>query len=458
MGKWEFTVGGGIVRSFFYLVWFAAAASCAGLAVAADGAFDATFASGGRRVYTLFGTDANITRRAQQTADGRILILGGGTSTALARLGADGNFDQTYGQGGVGAADFATFTGLPSGQILANDLALLPDGRAAVAGNVANSSGDGIFLVRADGTGLDTSVGNGTGYFIGIQSAPLQATYLKQQSDGKYVVGGTGYKSGYGEVFQVSRILADLSGLDLSFGSNGVAQIAFGLKDTTSSSEDDEIAAIAIQPDGKIVVAGYENPENYVYHAEIARLLPNGTIDTAFGGNGNGLIAFNDSATTSAIYALAIDPGARIVFAGLFEDDAVAYEMVGRLTGSGATDLSFNGGLYEYTYQAEDLGVKSLAVTGDSILAGSEIRGSSDASTYFQVARINFSGRPVVSFGNNGTSFSNFAADSTDTDVSSIFVTNRGIVIAGTSSAIGKSDEMGIARLQYEHIFDASFE
>ena len=78
--------------------------------------------------------------------------------------------------------------------------------------------------------------------------------------------------------------MPDLSGLDTSFGNNGVKIVGFDLG-TTAANDEDQANAIALQPNGSIVLAGAAftdvSPE-----AALVRLTSGGQIDATFGSGG----------------------------------------------------------------------------------------------------------------------------------------------------------------------------
>src|SRR5438309_5026712 len=106
---------------------------------------------------------------------------------------------------------------------------------------------------------------------------------------------------------QASRVQARPGFADLSFGRAGVTTTDFG-------GSDDVATAIAVQADGKIVVAGYSDLVDPRYGFALARYNSDGTLDTTFGIDGRvttDFFGYGDFA-----YALAIQPDGKIVAAG----------------------------------------------------------------------------------------------------------------------------------------------
>jgi hypothetical protein len=134
--------------------------------------------------------------------------------------------------------------------------------------------------------------------------------------------------------------------------------------------------------------------------------------------------------------------------------------MIGRLTAAGAFDTTFHGGLVTFNLSNPfSESVDSLFVRGDSILTASTVArpNISSPAYYFRVDRFDMNGNHASDFGNQGSAFSSFA-DVDDSDApSSVVFTERGLVVAG-SSISGSTEQFGVARLQYEHLFQSTFE
>jgi len=101
----------------------------------------------------------------------------------------------------------------------------------------------------------------------------------------------------------VTRLLPNGS-LDISFGAGGTATIDFGVMEDLANDA-------VLQPDGKIVVAGYTQAAEEV---AVARLDADGSPDATFGAGGKATVDFGGIATFGNAVALA--PNGRIVVAG----------------------------------------------------------------------------------------------------------------------------------------------
>jgi uncharacterized delta-60 repeat protein len=444
--------------SMLGLAWVALLVSADVFAI--DGEFDPSFGSQGRATFSLSSLKYDLASAVRQTSDGKLIVTGTcGQVACIVRLRTDGTLDPNYGPLGLGYLKFDQLTGVPSAVVL-YDVVVLSDGRAAVVSCAGGPSG-AVFIVRADGTALDTSVGNGTGYFIGTQGSSTLATCptkIARQSDGKFVVAQNEHIAGVGDVMSAARVAADLSGLDPSFGTGGATEVAFGVG--TPGSAYDHVYALAIDGGGNIILGGTGIRAGSDFVMEFARLLPSGQRDSSFGTNGDGRVYYDiTSLAGTQISALTIDAGQRIVFGGQYSLSGTAYQMVGRLTTAGLFDTTFQPpGFVTYSFDSGAQFVADIAATADSIIALGQVpRSTSSGNHYFQVTRLDTHGQPVSAFGITGSSHSSFAADDTSDLVSAQLLTSKGIVIAGASIDTGVYT-FGVARVQYEHLFGDSFE
>jgi uncharacterized delta-60 repeat protein len=215
-----------------------------------NGTLDSTFNGNGILVFDA-GTGNSGVLTAKATPDGKI-IVGGRVSVdlygirhyALARINPDGTLDASFGTGGVVTTDFGN-----SFSTVVLTLDIQQDGKIVAGGmgfdNNLSTLLPNITLARYNPNGtLDNSFGtNGlvvTGYPLGIETNALAI-----ESDGKIVVAGTAYgKSG----FFLLRYKPD-GKPDSLVGVNGILKLALGSDYETSYG-------LAIQPDGKIVMAG----------------------------------------------------------------------------------------------------------------------------------------------------------------------------------------------------------
>ena len=259
-----------------------------------------------------------VARQAQGDNAGKLVLAGSGLAQegticcyrrfGLARFHADGSLDTSFGGNGTGIL-VAPHSGNASGAEYPTAIARLPDGslpndRITVVGLTNSTSNPASAIVRRylpDGTPDGSFDGDGLlviqntvlsgGVYTGLKSVDA-AVY---QTDGKLLLVGRAGDHG----FTFLRLTADGS-RDPSFGSNGRVSVRF-----PGSVLDDEPAALAIQPNGKIVAAGFFASADGADFA-VVRLLKSGALDTTFGAGGrvtHPLVAATDTATAVAILA-----------------------------------------------------------------------------------------------------------------------------------------------------------
>jgi uncharacterized delta-60 repeat protein len=253
--------------------------------------------------------------------DGRILVAGesysgGNQDHAVARvLSPQGTFDSSFAGTGLARFDFAGLVPGAAGPFdAANGVALQRDGKIVLGGVTDGPTSPDMSVLRLTPTGtIDSSYGLGTGgsridigaYVAGGQSRRDIATGVGIQPDGKIVVAGYSEAAGPTD-FAAARVRSPQGTIDPSFGADGKGAALVDLGGT------DEGRAMAIQANGKIVIAGYTNRYGN-YDAAVVRLQPNGTLDTTFGNGGLRIIELPGA---QSIGSLAIAPDGGIVIAG----------------------------------------------------------------------------------------------------------------------------------------------
>jgi uncharacterized delta-60 repeat protein len=269
----------------------------------ADGSLDSSFAGDGTVTTGLGGSAYSV---AVQT-DGRIVVAGG---SGLARYWPDGSLDTSFGDGGT------VSTGLGGSAV-----AIQSDGKIVVTG------ASQLVRYRPDGS-LDTSFGDGG-------TVPTNAVWARSvaiQADGRIVVAGA--ISVAGELphydFALLRYTPDGS-LDTSFGSGGMQTTSF----SAGWLEDEIAAAVALQRDGKIVAVGTSTPVDWVWEGSaivLARYATNGSLDPSFGDGGKRVTIHGVDNSGAAV---AIQGDGKIVVAGSGSDpgDGASRALLARYQG-----------------------------------------------------------------------------------------------------------------------------
>lgn len=335
----------------------------------------------------------------------------GGTSLLIATLvlaatvapiatAAPGDIDPGFGLEGRALVDFGV------GVAQAHAMARLPDGRIALAGVVEGEVVDdacAVAMLTAGGA-LDDSFGTDGRVVLDYDEGRVNTCIdMAVQPDGRIVLVGsrdTGSADGTRD-FMVIRLLGDGT-LDESFSGNGYAFANFALPGPLVRSVD-EAYAVALQPDGGIVVAGRAERAVDDFDVAVARFLADGTRDDSFGSNGR--VAFgidDDGATFDEATAVAIQTDGRIVVAGT-SATGDSRMLVARLTADGQPDGSFNltgHRLIEFGLAPQSIGT-GLAIRGDGTLLLGGYAGNTETAD-FAAAAVRPDGTLDAEFGVGG--------------------------------------------------------
>ncbi len=382
--------------------------------------------------------------------DGKVVMAGaarvgpGNYDFAVARLNSDGTPDMGFGTSGK-----RTFTAFNLTEV-ASGVVLQPDGKIVVAG-FAEFSGNFDFVVARLNANGSTDNGFGLG---GLRTIAFDVgggkfdrlSGVALQPDGKIVVVGM-IEVGSGSYdFGVARLNADGS-LDPGFGAGGKS--TFGFSDGDYSNGD-QATAIAVQPDGKIVVAGstqFAGSLDFV----VARLNPSGAPDTLFGSGGHRIIPFNlGNIKYDKLEAMALQPDGNIVLAGNVLDISDRYFGVARLNAKGTLDIGFGSGGKSYFDVGDREWLSAVAVQADGkiVMAGqAEVTmGNSD----FLVARANPNGHLDTSFGSGvhrTIAFDLGGAYDSDFATGIAVQADGKIVVAGSAEGPSLNYDFAVARL-----------
>jgi uncharacterized delta-60 repeat protein len=296
-------------------------------------------------------------------------------------------------------------------------------------------------------------------------------TGLALQADGKIVVSGTTTNGSTGGAdFAIARIDADGS-LDTTFGAGtGKTTVAFDLDGGTGN---DTASAVALQPDGKIVVAGTaQTPTGSVF--AITRLLPDGTRDSAFNLNGKVTLGFGISgaaAEADGASGIAIDDSGRIVVSGTagYSDgtNAISEFAVARLLANGSTDANFHANGHTTIAFDPGNGISSATALGlllqrdGRILVTGGANSSTSATPNLDVAiaglqpdgsmdsGFGFGGRTQIAF--------DLTANGTDVGFGATEQPNGRLLVAGASIGTAPLEAATLVRLNLDGTLDAGF-
>ncbi len=283
----------------------------------ADGSADRSFGSRGTTTVPI-GSSAGVDSGAALVLqpDGKILIAGAGEVGgklvfATVRLTTRGSLDRSFGQRGIAAVPV-------KGVAFANAIQLLPDGKIVLAGTAREKGGSNHFAAaRLDANGsLDESFGtNGVTVL-----APVGGAWgMVVQPDGRLVLAGQQTHEGT-EVFMAAR-LTQGGVLDPSFGQDGIVTVPVGSWAVGY--------AIVEKADGRLLVTG--NAITTRNSVALLQLTPDGARDTSFGTDG--VVEF----AGGGVNAMLLDSAGRTVLAGVGASAA-------RLLADGSLDSAFGWG------------------------------------------------------------------------------------------------------------------
>jgi uncharacterized delta-60 repeat protein len=291
------------------LVLTAALVFAVGPAQAAPGDLDPSFGTAGL-VTTSNGAAGNA---MVLQGDGKIVVAGRGQwFVALARYNSDGSLDPSFGSGG------SVTTPIGAGNLGGYALALQPDGKILVPG------GNVLLRYNSDGS-LDTSFGTNGSVSTQIAGVPGFFGEPRVQPDGKIVVPASAPTAPVGTTSPPELIRYSPDGsLDPSFGAGGIVTIPASVPAT----------ALTLQQDGKILAAGGTNttPSKSL----LFRYRPDGSLDSSFGVGGE-----VTTGVVVGISALAIQADGKILIAGATSFTAAEGFALARFTDTGSLDQSF---------------------------------------------------------------------------------------------------------------------
>jgi uncharacterized delta-60 repeat protein len=313
-------------------------------------------------------------------------------SASTLTLAQAGHLDKTFATGGIFGFQLTTENG---SNCIARAVALQSDGKIVAAGQLGDRSG--LIRLNPDGK-LDSTFGNG-GVVVTKIGADIEQVFggLAIQSDGKIVAVATGVPQGE----QIARFNTDGS-LDTTFGNAGIANLPLNG------------AVMALQPDGKIIVAG-QGPATS--STSLARLTSNGQVDSTFGSGGMAPLQ------TFGPDAIALQADGKILVA--------SGSLLARYNTNGSVDKTFGiSGQVASVASASALAVQS---NGKILVVGTDTSKVSESgnSTGFGLVRFNSDGSIDTTFGTHGGAITGFPKETATNAFAVALQPNGDIVAAG---------------------------
>lgn len=326
----------------------------------------------------------------------------------IARVDVDGRLDTSFLPTGSGLNDTV------------NALALQNDGKLVAGGWFTSYNGTSrprVARLNIDGS-LDTLFGpTGSGLNNLVYA-------LSIQSDGKILVGGDFATYNGAPYPYIARLNSDGS-IDSTFAATGT-----GL--------DGSVRAIAVQPDGKIIVGGFFTFYNGTARRRVARLNANGSLDTSFSLAGTGF--------DGQVYALNLRSDGKLFVAGNFSFyNVTSRERVALLNDDGSLESSFAQSGSGLNSLAQTL---SLQTDGKLIVGGWFTSYNGTSRPYS--ARLNVDGSLDTSFAASGTGVNGWV------NMTAVQTNGKAIVVGSFNSHDGSS-RPGFLRLNTDGSLDSSY-
>jgi uncharacterized delta-60 repeat protein len=283
-----------------------------------NGSLDTTFGKNGEVTTALGGTEAQGSSVVIQ-ADGSIVVAGwkrsssGGYQPAVLRYDATGKPDPSFGAGGI--VILAAVSGdLRDVKLQTVLVGGVPTTRIVAAGSTSAAN---PFVARLNPDGsLDPTFGPGGNGFVILNPAGMGSFYaygLAVQPDGSIVIAGDDYAP-TATNWDIAAARLDPNGfLDTTFNAAGPVP---GIATIGTSALAEEGHGVVLQPDGKIVIGGvqYQYPSFTAADSALARFNADGTIDTSFGEGGLAIQSL--SSGNDVVNRVALQSDGKIVIAG----------------------------------------------------------------------------------------------------------------------------------------------
>ena len=412
-----------------------------------DGSLDNSF-DGDGKVTTNFGPGSSSAILSQIALQGDGRIVAGGSfrgDFAIARFNTDGSLDNSFDGDGRVTTDFNGASDALEG------MAIQSDGKIVAAGS-SHTSVNASAMARYNTDGSLDNKFDGDGLLITNFGSPGTINAVAIQTDGNIIVAGVAQTLPVGNHIALARYLQSDGSPDPSFDGDGIVV-------TTISSSYDLARAIAVQRDGKIVVAGYTTPINFFVNPQFAltRYNTDGSLDNSF--DGDGILTPTVSVFARA-NAVAIQPDGKIVVAGasrIGNNDPYDFA-IARFNADGTADSTFdNDGVVFTPIGTSDDYATSLVIQPDGKLV---VAGYSNVQLFgntFALVRYNPNGSLDNTFDGDGKQTTTFDFES---QANSVAIQADGKIVAAgyTYKGPGFLNSFALARYNHDGSLDNSFD
>ena len=363
--------------------------SCSGIIIIKDASFGPNHDGA---VITPIGSSSQINDLVLQP-DNKIVAAGFATEDdvqelVLARYSSGGILDATFGSAGIVATTVGSQANFEA-------VALQTDGKIVAAGNMFDTAANFIVARYTTSGVLDATFGD-SGITTTVISDGGGASSVALQADDKIVASGVAVIEGQ-PVFAIARFTS--SGiLDATFGTSGIVTTAIGAAA--------KIESMVLQADGKIVVAGWA-VLNGLAAFTVARYNTDGTLDSTFGTAG--IVAGNISGFFERAFSVALQSDGKIVVAGA----AAGNFQTVRYNTDGSFDTGFGTGGAVVTNiigNSRDVAHAVQIQADGKILVGGTTTINNE--NFFAMARYNSNGTLDTTFNNTGRVVRSVGTDS----------------------------------------------
>lgn len=396
----------------------------------APGGLDTTFGTNGV-VTTQVSPFTNYVSSLAIQPDGKIVAVGTGNGTmATVRYNINGTLDTTFNGTGIGFAVVGDALGV----------AIQQDGKIVVVGNNANPANVDIKVIRYNSNGtldttfdvdgiVETPVGSGTDAAFAVQIQPDGRILVSGRSDSNPV---------FVDSFAIVRYNSN-GALDTTFDTDGIVIVPGPGNAITDS--------MALQPDGKIVVA-----HNYytgsAYALTVLRYEANGSLDTSF--DTDGRVQTTVGTNVEHAYVAIQKDGKIVVACSSYTSSAAGYDFwVVRYNTDGSTDLTFgNSGMVVTpigTGAAFDM-PRSIAIqaNGKIVVGGKSPTGT---NSDFAAVRYNRNGSLDMKWGTGGIVRTDIGGNSES--MNAVAIQTNGRIIGAGESDVGSAGTRRFALARY---------
>jgi len=350
-----------------------------------DGLLDNSFDTDGM-LTTAIGLDNDQASSIAVQSDGKIIVAGHSSDTpvdedpdfSLVRYNSDGSLDNTFDSDGIVTTDFSLLIDR------IQDIAIQPDGKIVAVGFSVDGAGQDLAMARYNTDGsLDNTFGTNGKLTENFGTGADWGTAVALQPDGKIIVGGW-TENGTNKDFAVARFNADGS-LDNSFGGNGKVETEIGTSEDVAND-------MVLQPDGKIILAGYSSRGADIHDFALVRYLADGSLDTTWGTDGKLLTSISN--VEDHANAVLVQPDGNVVAAGYTDngvDNEIEFAVVRYLS-------DFDVGIVEFGVENS-----SVLVYPNPIASSATLKYTLTESQQLSIQLMDMQGKVVTAFLNNAS-------------------------------------------------------